>query len=109
MIVTIPVHTVSEANIKEHWVLKSRRAKTQRNIAYLLTRNAGFTGFPNTITLTRCASRRLDTDNLARSMKAIRDGIADALGVNDGDMRIDWRYGHEKAKRNNSSVKVEIS
>jgi hypothetical protein len=29
---------------------------------------------------------------LASSAKALRDGIADRLGMDDGDSRISWRY-----------------
>lgn len=60
------------------------------------------------ITLTRIAPRALDTDNLASGLKAIRDGVADALGVDDGSSRIQWRYAQERGKPGEYAVRVEI-
>ena len=51
---------------------------------------------PCVVTLTRIAPRALDCDNNQISMKAVRDGVADRLGVDDRDPRVTWRYGQEK-------------
>jgi len=48
-----------------------------------------------TIDMTRHGERRLDDDNLESCFKAIRDGIADALGVNDASDRMVFRP-HQK-------------
>lgn len=49
------------------------------------------------ITLTRIGPGTLDSeDNLAAGFKAVRDGIADALGVNDRHPRLRWFYGQER-------------
>ena len=63
---------------------------------------------PVTITITRVAPRKLDSDNLARSMKAVRDGIADAFRLDDGDDRLDWRYAQRTGRAKEYSVDVEI-
>lgn len=34
----------------------------------------------------------MDSDGCVGSFKAIRDGIADALGIDDGSERIRWNY-----------------
>ena len=61
------------------------------------------------ITLTRIAPRPLDSDNLARSFKAIRDGIADALKINDGSKRLTWNYEQRKgSKPKQYAVQIEI-
>jgi hypothetical protein len=44
------------------------------------------------ITLTRIAPRWLDDDNLAGACKAVRDGVADAIGLDDRDHRLRWAY-----------------
>lgn len=44
------------------------------------------------VRLVRYGPRRLDSDNLAAAFKPIRDGIADALGVDDGSDRVAWSY-----------------
>jgi hypothetical protein len=54
-----------------------------------------------TIVLTRVAPRKLDTDNLASGFKAVRDGIAEWLQIDDGDNRLDWQY-----RQRNGGVKV---
>jgi hypothetical protein len=61
------------------------------------------------ITLTRIAPRKLDTDNLTRSLKAVRDGIADALRIDDGNERLSWHYRQEKRKLKEYSVIVEVT
>ena len=58
--------------------------------------------------MTRCAPRRLDSDNLASACKNARDGIAAALGVDDGDERIEWRYEQEPCKRGEQRVRVVV-
>ncbi|MBE0568400.1 MAG: hypothetical protein IH577_01830 [Deltaproteobacteria bacterium] len=60
------------------------------------------------VTLTRIAPRALDTDNLASGLKAIRDGVADALEIDDGSSLIEWRYAQEKGKPGEYAVRVEI-
>jgi hypothetical protein len=60
------------------------------------------------ITLTRIAPRALDSDNLASGLKAARDGVADALGVDDGSSRIEWRYAQQRGKAGEYAVRVEI-
>lgn len=38
----------------------------------------------------------LDDDNLRSALKAVRDGIAEKLGIDDRDPRVEWRYGQRK-------------
>jgi hypothetical protein len=62
---------------------------------------------PCKVTLTRVGVRELDSDNLARSMKACRDGVADALGVDDGSKLYDWQYRQRKGKEYGVEVMIE--
>lgn len=109
--VLLPVRTWSEANLRGHWGKRARRAKKQREAAWLLLRAARY-ALPASgsvaITLTRIAPRALDTDNLASGLKAVRDGVADALGVDDGSSRIEWRYAQERGKIGQYEVRVTI-
>jgi hypothetical protein len=61
------------------------------------------------ILLTRVSAGTLDTDGLAASLKSIRDGLADWLGVADNDPRVTWSYAQRKGKRREYSVEVEIT
>lgn len=64
---------------------------------------------PVTVTIVRIAPRALDDDNLAYAAKAIRDGIADALGVRDNDLRVSWRYEQRKpAKGCKPAVEIRV-
>ena len=111
--VTLPIRLLSEANQRGHWSKGAKRAKEQRTATLwavlsriVPTSGGGWATMPDwrltgeqglAVTLVRIAPRNLDTDNLARAFKAIRDGVADALGVNDNDPRIEWRYEQRKS------------
>lgn len=112
-----PITTVSEANKREHWAVRGRRTKSQREEANFLMRgfiarhmDIGFHKGKYRITLIRIGLRDLDTDNLAGSMKHVRDGIADALGTDDGPKgRVIWKYDQEHAtERNECGVGVRV-
>lgn len=92
--VSIPVRLVSTANAREHWATRARRAKTHRLAARLALRAARPTPLPPPVrvVIERVGRRRLDSDNLAGSAKSARDGVADWLGIDDGDERIRWDY-----------------
>ena len=45
-----------------------------------------------TITLTRCGPKLMDSDNSVGALKSVRDGVADALSLDDGDPRLHWIY-----------------
>jgi hypothetical protein len=106
----IPGSFPSVANLREHHMARARRAKRHRTTAGVLTAIAVPAVKPlvqargGTVTLTRYAPRRLDSDNLAGALKATRDGIAAALGVDDGDPRVVWNYAQERCKGSESRV-----
>lgn len=105
----VPVHIVSEANSREHWRKAAKRKKEHRNAARIaLGGNLEIMNPPCTITLTRIGPRKLDDDNLASGFKAFRDGIADWLGIDDGDKRLTWRYAQRKGKPKEYAAEVHI-
>ncbi len=106
----IPVKTVSEANSRGHWRLKAARAKAQRAAATLLA-NIAIRGLklPLTVELTRESPGTLDDDNLRPALKAVRDGIADSLAINDRDPRVKWKYSQRVAKEYGVYVRVKVS
>jgi crossover junction endodeoxyribonuclease RusA len=111
--VELPIRTWSEANARVHWATRARRAREQRRAARICVRAALARSLapplPLTVTLTRLAPKRLDTDNLAISLKAVRDGVADALGLDDGDERLVWRYAQERLRPGHYGIRVEVS
>ena len=105
--ILLPIKTVSEANVREHWAIRSKRARQHRHAARLnVMYHRPFIQLPVTITLTRLGPRKLDSDNLAISFKHIRDGIADAIGVDDGDDKYLWKYEQEQATQ--YGLRIEI-
>lgn len=111
IVVDIPVRIISEANSRQHWRKAAARKRVHRMTARtILQMHARPMGEAEqfTITLTRVAPRKLDDDNLASGFKAVRDGVADWLGIDDGSPRIQWRYGQEKGKPGEYAARVEV-
>ena len=66
---------------------------------------------PCVVTLRRLSShwRGLDThDGLPGSLKYVVDGIAEALGIDDGGPMVTWRYENKKCARGMFGVEVEV-
>lgn len=110
----IPTTLPSVANLREHWGAKARRTKKLRRDARVVC--AAFTpwhaiaavrAFGARITLTRVAKRRYDQDNLSAAFKPIQDGIADALGMNDGSRLLEWVYADEAGQTDLVRVTIE--
>lgn len=76
----------------------ARQKAKQRNTARLATLAA--LGHPQArwrVTLTRVSPGRLDAhDNLRSALKACADGVAAALGVDDGGGLVEWVYAQER-------------
>lgn len=103
----IPVKTYSKLNAREHWAVRSRRTKTERRAAgYIVPNTTPVAG--TTVTLTRISPRPLDDDNLRGALKAIRDGVADRLGIDDRDSRVTWQYGQRRGEPRQHAVEVAI-
>jgi hypothetical protein len=111
IVVTLPIKIVSEANLRQHWRKAAARKKLHRQTARLvLQQHARPMGETEqfTVTLTRVAPRKLDDDNLASGFKAVRDGIADWLGIDDGSPRIRWQYAQHKSEAGHYSAWVRV-
>lgn len=104
-VVMLPLKTVSESNMREHWAAKANRTKRARKVAFLMVPSMPL---PVIVTLTRYSRGSLDDDNLRGALKACRDGIADRLGVPDNHPGIEWRYAQAKAKTGEHGVQVRI-
>ena len=113
--VEIPIKTVSEANMREHWSVKHKRVKAQHEaVKWMLGLELikqdllGKLKLPLKIGFTRIAPRKLDKDdNLNISFKAIRDQVAKTIGFNDGDDRVTWDYQQEKGKEYAVKIRIE--
>ena len=107
--VTLPLRLASEANARGSWhagAARARLARAQVNAA-LRRAEPGPLPLPVVVRITRVGPRRLDDDNLARSAKAPRDGVADWLGCDDGDPRVSWHYAQATSREYRVVVTVE--
>lgn len=122
----IPLKTVSEANLCEHWSASSKRHRTQQFfIRELFRKETQKAKLPCIVRMTRLASHMMDDDNLRTAFKWIRDEISECLvptqkftyttksgriksikGRADSDPRIMWEYGQEKDKV--MGIRIEI-
>jgi hypothetical protein len=106
----LPLRIISEANARDHWFKTAERKRQHRRTALLMLRASPRpdTDETITITLTRIAPRVLDDDNLASGFKAVRDGVADWLGINDGSPRLAWRYAQRKGATGIYAAEVQV-
>lgn len=51
------------------------------------------------VEFTRLSTATCDDDNLPSAFKGVRDGIAEALGIDDGSDRYAWSYAQRRIKR----------
>jgi len=109
-----PIKTVSEANRpgRESWRTQWERKKDQKASMHYDLCNAlrgRQVKLPCTVTLVRVGPKLMDDDNLARAFKAIRDSIANKLGVDDGETdKIRFRYDQIAIGKHKYLVKVNI-
>lgn len=104
MIVTIDrLRLPSVNNLREHWTARYKRAKAHRKLAYVMT--PGGIALPCVVRLVRIGPQQLDDDNLRGALKAVRDGVADRMGVQDNDPRVSWQYGQERGK---PALRIEV-
>lgn len=80
-------------NARVHWAQKSKAAKAARHAGYFAAKEAkariDWEGAVHAfITFYPPDRRHRDDDNLVASFKNYRDGIADALGIDDKRIRI---------------------
>lgn len=98
----IPMDLQSEANSRQHKAEASGRVHAQRFAALcaLRSRHPVRPPLPAGVVVVRVVApprKFFDSDNVARAAKAVRDGIADYLRVDDGDARLLWAYEQEEA------------
>lgn len=74
-------------NARGHWAKRSKAAKSYRLQCYLYAKKAGLAAPVGRVLLMLeflpPNNRRRDDDNLLAAFKAGRDGLADALGIDD--------------------------
>lgn len=96
--IRIEIRTVPGLNAREHWQARSRRVKAERAATAWMLKPATRPQLPCTVLLTRVApSAGVDDDNLSGALKAVRDQVAEWLGVDDKDrQRVRYAYAQRR-------------
>ena len=102
---------VLSPNARVHWATKSRAAKAYRNACFLLCRQASL-AVPADRALLSLEfippdRRRRDDDNCIAAFKSGRDGVAQAMGIDDSRFVTQLQISAETIK--GGAVRVRIS
>lgn len=82
--IAVDIRTAPGMNVREHWRVRAKRVKAERQAVAWMLAGKPKPPIPCTVCITRLApSNGLDDDNLAGALKAVRDQIAEWLGVDD--------------------------
>lgn len=119
--VTLPLRTTNPLNggmafSKVAVIARSRDRAAHRGCARVLVlakmrelRLSPLELVPCVVKLTRVSAGKMDDDGLAASCKGIRDGIADALQVDDGGPFVRFVYEQRKGPKKRYAVEVQIA
>lgn len=114
---TIPLRTVSALNKREHWGARAARVRRERRATGLAALAVGFNKTvgkrlveqgPLVVCLQRVARRSMDDDNLRGALKAVRDALAQILGIDDADPRVSWAYSQRQGNKQEYAVEVTV-
>lgn len=99
-------------NARTHWAKRGKVAKNYRGVCYMLTRQSRIdvNGTPRILLDLEFIPpdrRRRDDDNMLASFKAGRDGLADALDIDDSRFVTQLRVSRETVP--GGAVRVRIS
>lgn len=96
--ISVPIRTVPGLNAREDWRARSRRVKSERRTTALVLASRIPPVVPCSVLLTRvAASSGVDDDNLAGALKAVRDQVAQWIGVDDRDRKtVRYRYAQRR-------------
>jgi len=111
VMIDVPVRLKSEANQRGHWRGGYQRSKQQKDAVLCAWLQAGRPKVipPCLVTITRFGAGVMDSDNLQRAAKAVRDAVAKhVLETDDGSDLIRWEYRQEKTPRKVYGCRVEV-
>lgn len=95
--VLIPIRTGRGLNDRLHHMVRHRMNQGEQDAVGWMLKGVQRPQVPCTVKLTRLApSEGLDDDNLAGSLKNVRDAVAKWIGVDDGDERVRYTYAQER-------------
>lgn len=98
-------------NQRMHWGAKHRIAKSYRRACYFLTRKHGVVAPEGEVLLelefVPPDNRKRDDDNVLASFKSGRDGIAEALGIDDNRFITQFRLSDKVVEGGEVRVRIK--
>lgn len=93
--ILVPIRLGRGLNDRGHFMAKARKVKKEREAVSWALVKAEKPAIPCVVTLTRICpgGRGLDSDNLQGACKAVRDAVAQWLGVDDASDQVRYEYG----------------
>lgn len=108
LVVALDVDTRPERNVRAKWETIGRTQKTREALAEALALAPPLpTAGPFCVRLVRLSPGKPDDDGLPDALKAARDTVAAALGIDDGRAEIAFCYAAEK-RRGPIGLRVEV-
>lgn len=106
--VTIPLRARTSQNARfDHYMAKAKRVKKERGDAMMATARLPALVEPALlVTLTHVGPRELDAVNLLGALKAVQDGVASRLKVDDASPLVKWEFFQERGEY---AVKVKVT
>lgn len=104
------MRTTNPLNSRKHWRHTWRERKKVRGstVGQLRLLHPRRPRPPLVIKLTRVSVGTMDSDNLQATLKGVRDGVQDWLGIDDGSDLLSWEYEQEKGPRGYHAVRIEV-
>lgn len=94
-----PWSSLSEANRRDHWAARHRRAADQQELVLVALAGLPVPAGRVRVAFVRRGGRRMDGDYLAGAFKACPDLVAGWLAFDDGDdSRAAWHYRQRPGK-----------
>jgi hypothetical protein len=122
LVVDVPVRLRNTSNSRDGWHSTAKRAKVVRTFTRAAVRSrilksvlvkgsrfgTAYSPLPCSVRLVYIGPRQLDDDGVVSAVKSLRDGVADALGVDDRDPRVVWVPDQERGGVREYGARVEI-
>lgn len=108
--IVVPLRTVSALNAREMWQARASRVKKERKTVAWSLVGQQKPAVPCSIRLTRVSpGNGTDDDNLPGALKAVRDQIAEWLGIDDRHRNVvRYHYAQRRGAKGEWGVEIEF-
>lgn len=104
----LPLELENGTNQRGKWARHADATRRKRAAVALTCRSLRQETGRLVVLITRIGPRALDSDGAVASAKPVRDGIADALGIDDRDPRVTWLVDQERGGVREYGCRIEV-